>query len=83
MMTSWQAISANMFDGVVGLQYVGTEVQKAQDVLVSVEVIRKAQRTGNSTNPNVIRILIIGADPIPVDAAQAAMLEKVDAWQTQ
>lgn len=70
-------------NGVVGLQYFGTEVQKAQDVLVSVEVIRKAQRTGNSINPNVVRIHIVGADPVPVDAAHVAMLEKVNAWQTQ
>lgn len=66
---------------VVGLQFHGAEVQKDQDVLVLVSIVPRAEQTG--PNPNVIRILITGADPIPADASQAAMLEKVNAWSTE
>lgn len=65
----------------MGLQFLGAEVQKDQDVLVLVSIVHRADQT--KPNPNVIRILIVGADPIPADASQAAMLEKVNAWRTE
>lgn len=65
----------------MGLQFHGAEVQKDQDVLVLVSIVPRAEQTG--PDPNIIRILIIGADPIPADASQAAMLEKVNAWRTE
>ena len=65
----------------MGLQFHGAEVQKDQDVLVLVSIVPRAKQTG--PNPNVIRILIIGADPVPADASQAAMLKKVNAWRTE
>ena len=65
----------------MGLQFHGAEVQKDQDVLVLVSIVPRAEQRG--ANPNVIQILIIGADPTPADASQAAMLEKVNAWRTE
>ena len=79
---TWLTVQDYSFKGDVALQFLGTEVQKTQDVMVSVTILRKAQRTGSIINPNVMCISIIGAHPIPVATSYAAMLEGVNAWQT-
>ncbi|KAL3130378.1 poly ADP-ribose polymerase [Trebouxia sp. C0009 RCD-2024] len=62
------------------LQYLGAEVQKAQDVMISVDIVHRPDATGNS---NAIRILIIGTSPIPADASHTSMQEKVREWRTE
>lgn len=66
--------------GDVGLQFLGAEVQKAQDVVIVVSGIPRAESVATS---NAIRILITGTSPISANASHAAMLEIVRAWKTK
>lgn len=65
----------------MSLQFLGSEVQKAQNVMVSVTIVPRHEQTG--PNPNIIRILVIGEDLMAVGASETAMLEKVNAWRTE
>lgn len=63
------------------VQFLGSEIQKAQDVVILVSQLPKQEQTG--PDPTVVRISILGEDVAQVDAAEAAIADKVSAWRTE
>lgn len=62
-------------------QFLGSEIQKSQDVVILVNQLPKQEQTG--PDPTVVRISVLGEDMAQVDAAKAAMADKVSAWRTE
>ena len=63
------------------VQFLGSEIQKSQDVVILVSQLPKQEQIG--LNPTVVRISILGEDMAQVDAAKAAMIDKISAWRTE
>ena len=64
------------------VQLLGNEVQKSQDVMISVNALQKHEQAA-AANPVVVLVSILGEDVPQVDAAETAMQEKVTAWSTE
>lgn len=63
------------------VQFLGSEIHKSQDVVILVNQLPKQEQTG--PDPTVARISVLGEDVAQVDAAKAAMTDKVSAWRSE